>query len=162
VHTDGIRVLRARRDGATILVPTERVGRHDKGYPSSIRRDVLCVMTGMRLTVRTATVTDRHGQRKTVRTPGGLAVGEVCGGLDELRTTGIGGSMASGQGFVAYGLVPDGVARVVIRLRHHRTLTAPVRDNLYEVNTGRELAPGWGERWLDASGNRIEHRRDKH
>jgi hypothetical protein len=69
--------------------------------------------------------------------------------------------MASDHGFFINRLVPDGVARVVIRLRRHRTITVPVHDNLYEVNTGDELPPGWGVRWLDASGNKIDHRRDK-
>jgi hypothetical protein len=162
VHTDGIRVLRTRSDGVTVLVPIERVGRHDKGYPSSIRRDVLCVMTGTRVSSRTATVTDRQGHRKTLRTPGGLMTGASCGGLDELRTTGIGGATNTDRGWVSSKLVPDGVASVVIRLRRHRTIAVAVHDNFYELNTGRELTPAWGVRWLDASGNRIDHRRDKH
>ena len=160
VHTDGIRVLRTRSDGVTVLVPIERVGRHDKGYPSSIRRDVLCVMTSVRRTPRTAVV-GRDGRRRTIRTPGG-GTGQSCGDIDDLRTTGIGGAMPSDHGFFINKLVPDGVARVVIRLRRHRTITVAVHDNLYEVNTGQELPPAWGVRWLDASGNRIDHRRDKH
>jgi hypothetical protein len=160
VHTDGIRLLRTRRDGVTVLVPTERVGRHDMGHPSSIRRDVLCVMTSVRVASRAPTVVGRDGRSRTVRTAGG-GTGQSCGDIDELRTTGIGGAMASGHGFFVNRLVPDGVARVVIRLRRHRTITVPVHDNLYEVNTGDELPPGWGVRWLDANGKKIEHRRDK-
>jgi len=140
VHTDGIRLLRRRADGVTILVPTERVGRHDQGYPSTIRRRVLCVMTGT-----------RAGR--------GLSAGASCGDVMQLRTTGIGGATGSDRGFIVNALVPDGVARVVIRLRGHRTITAPVHDNLYEVRTGREVPPAWGVRWLDAYGRIIEHRR---
>lgn len=148
VHTDGIRVLRRRPDGVTLLVPTERVGRHDKGYGSSIRREVLCVMTSTRLAARDGS---------TTRSAGGLIVGQGCGDLRQLRKTGIGGATSSAAGFVLNALVPDGVSRVVIRLRHHRTLTVPVRDNLFEINTGAELPPGWGVRWLDAQGHTIHH-----
>jgi hypothetical protein len=137
VHTDGIRVLRRRPDGATILVPAERVGRHDKGYASSIRRQVLCVLTSA---------------------PSGA--GGACGDLRQLRTTGIGAAgTRTDTGFLTGALVPDGVAHVVIRLRHHRYLGAAVRDNYYEIDTGNELAPAWGVRWLDAQGHAIDHRR---
>jgi hypothetical protein len=43
--------------------------------------------------------------------------------------------------------------------RRHRTLTAQVRDDYYEINTGEEIAPAWGVRWLDADGHTIDHRR---
>ena len=56
----------------------------------------------------------------------------------------------------------DGVASVVIGLRNDRDLTAQVHDNYYEINTGNELAPAWGARWLDAQGNTIDHRRTNH
>jgi hypothetical protein len=145
IHTDGIRLLRERRDGATILVPVVRVGRHDAGHPSSIRRQVLCVLTGFRIT-------------RTGQAAGGA--GQVCGDLRQLRTTGIGASGSrSDHGWITGALVPDGVARVVIRLRHHRHVAATVHDNYYEINTGDELAPAWGVRWLDARGHTIEHRR---
>lgn len=157
VHTDGIRLLRQRTDGVTILVPTERVGRHDKGYPSSIRHRVLCVMTASRTAPRTL----RSADGRTVRTHGGLIAGQSCGNLSQLRTTGIGGATGGSHGFIYNALVPDGVARVVIRLRQHKTLTAPVHNNLYEVNTGRELPPAWGVRWLDANGHTIDHRRGR-
>jgi hypothetical protein len=140
VHTDGIRLLRRRPDGVTILVPTARVGRHDKGYPSSIRRQVLCVMTSAWLPARSG---------------GALITGQGCGDLGQVRKTGIGGATRSATGFVLNALVPDGVVQVVIRLRHHRTVTVPVRDNLYEVNTGPELPPGWRARWIDAQGQTI-------
>jgi hypothetical protein len=158
VHTDGIRLLRRRPDGVTILVPAERVGRHDKGYRSSIQRRVLCVMASSHQMPQTT----RVPSGRTVRTPGGLFAGQACGGLMQLRTTGIGLAINGPKGFLTIGLVPDGVASVIVRLRHHRLITAPVRNNLYEVSTGAELAPGWGVTWLDAAGHRIEHRRRRH
>ena len=144
VHTDGIRLLRQRSDGVTILVPTERVGRHDKGYRSSIRRRVLCVLTGVRVTI--------PGHKRL----SGVA-GQNCGTLTQLRTTGIAGATGSRRGFIYNALVPDGVASVVIPL-HHRSLTVAVHDNLYEANTGTELPPAWSVRWLNADGHTINHR----
>ena len=44
VHVDGVRLLSKHRNGALVLVPMERVGRDDPGYPSSIRGDVICVL----------------------------------------------------------------------------------------------------------------------
>lgn len=149
VHTDAIRTLRRSGDAYVMLVPVERVGRHDQGYPSSVQRHVLCVFYGyLPAPLGTAKV---HGQ----------AWGQTCGGLDQLKTTGIGGITHGSNGWATGALVPDGVARVIVCLRHHRTVTAAVHDNYYEVNTGNETAPGWGVRWLDAHGNTIEHQRTK-
>jgi len=159
IHTDAIRTLRQHPNGVTILVPTERVGRHDKDHPSTIRRQVLCVLTGVAIAPRTVTITGHDGKPKTMHTPGGQSAGQSCGDLDQLRTTGIGGATRSDHGWRVGALVPDGVARVVIRLRQHHTRTAAVHNNYYEINTGNELPPGWGVRWLDARGNTIDHRR---
>jgi hypothetical protein len=159
VQTDAIRLLRQREDRVTILVPAERVGSR-KISPTSIRRRVLCVLTGV-TTTRNATVKDRTGRPRTIRVPGGA--GQVCGDLRQLRTTGIGASgTRTDKGFITGALVPDSVASVVIRLRNDRHRTANVHDNYYEINIGNELAPAWGARWLDAHGNTIDHRRTKH
>ncbi len=40
-------------------------------------------------------------------------------------------------------LVPDGVARVTVRLRHGHSVTVPVRDNVYRYMI-RESRPPWG------------------
>lgn len=159
VHTDAIRLLRQREDGVTILVPAERVGSRQIS-PTSIRRDVLCVLTGV-TTTQTATVEDPTGRMRTIRAPGGA--GQICGDLRQLRTTGIGASgTRTDKGFITGALVPDGVASVIIRLRNDRHRTAKVHDNYYEINTGNELAPAWGVRWLDTQGKTIDHRRTKH
>jgi hypothetical protein len=148
IHVDGIRLLRQRADSATVLIPTEREGSHDPGYPSSLQRRVLCVLTGI-------TRAPESGHF-----PGGFSAGGTCGNVQQLRTTGISATVGSDRGYILGGLVPDGVRRVVIRLRHHRLVRASVRDNYYEVNTGKEVAPGWPMRWIDANGRTITHTRD--
>jgi hypothetical protein len=125
LHTDGIRALRRHAYGATILVPAERVGRHDPGYPGGVRRQMLCVFSGVRTVPVTATVIRANGRPRTIHTGGGFSAGEVCGDLKQLRTSGIqetGTRMA--HGFLIGGLVPDGVARVIVRLRRSRVVSA--------------------------------------
>jgi hypothetical protein len=136
IHTDGVRVLRRRPDGVTLLVPAERVGRHDLGYASSIERRVLCVLTSART--------------------GGLALaGQSCGDAAQLRTRGIGGITRSSDGLILNGLVPDGVVRVIVQLRgRRRFLAVPVRENLYEVNVGSDPRLA-AVSWVDARGRII-------
>jgi hypothetical protein len=159
IHIDAIRVLRQRSDGASVLIPTEREGSHDPGYPSSIQRRVLCLFMGVTRTPRSSQVVS-HGQPSTEHLPGGVSAGATCGNMQNLRTTGISLTVSSDRGFILGGLVPDGVERVVIRLRHQRLIKAPVRDNYYEINTGNEVAPGWPVRWINAQGQTIDHSRD--
>jgi hypothetical protein len=147
VHVDAIRLLRQRSDGATVLIPTEREGRHDTGYRSSLLRRVLCVLTSVNRTPKPGQI------------PVGFSAGGTCGNVSQLRITGIVATVGSGHGYILGGLVPDGVIRVAIRLRHHRLINAPVHDNYYEVNTGDEVAPGWPVRWIDAHGRTITHNR---
>jgi hypothetical protein len=156
VHTDAIRVLRRNADGITLLVPAERAGRR---LASTTQHDALCLLTSGR---RPATVTrDPGGKLHLGIPPGGITAGQTCGTLRDLQTTGLRTGAYSGKDLEAIGLVPDGVARVVVRLRRGRERTATVHGNVYVANTGRELAPGWGVRWLDAGGRRIEHRRNR-
>jgi len=160
IHTDAIRTLRRHRNLVTMLVPVERVGRHDQGHPSSLQRHVLCVFYGIQNALPTTTVND-HGKTRTVPNLTGPTAAQVCGDLDKLKTTGIGAATRTDNGtWLTSALVPDGVARVDVRLRHRRKVTAAVHDNYYEVNTGDEIAPAWGVRWLDSQGNTIDHRRD--
>ena len=162
IHTDAIRTLRRQRNLVTMLVPVERVGRRLPDHPSSVQRHVLCVFYGVQNTPPTTTVKD-HGKTRTVPnlTGDGPSAGSVCGDLNRLHTTGIGAATRTDNGtWLTSALVPNGVARVIVRLRHHRKVTATVHDNYYEVNTGDEIAPAWGVRWLDSQGNTIDHRRD--
>jgi hypothetical protein len=57
-------------------------------------------------------------------------------------------------------LVPDGVARVTVRLRHRRFVTVPVRDNVYRY-TIHESPAAMGTIWFDAAGRRIDHRQHR-
>ncbi|MCU1676175.1 MAG: hypothetical protein JWM93_933 [Frankiales bacterium] len=52
----------------------------------------------------------------------------------------------------------DGVARVTVRLRHGRSVTVPVRDNVYRY-TIHDSPASMGTIWLDAAGRRIDHRK---
>jgi hypothetical protein len=55
-----------------------------------------------------------------------------------------------------FGLVPDGVASVKLRVHGGRTITAPVRNNAYDVPEGGfAIQP---PRWLDAKGREIARR----
>jgi RNA polymerase sigma factor (sigma-70 family) len=95
--------------GSTILVPAERVGRRDPGWPSTIHRHVLCVLTGI--------TSQAHG-RAAIRA--GAGAGQSCGDLRQLTTTGIRAITRSPDALIVEALVPGGVVGVVIRLRHHR------------------------------------------
>jgi hypothetical protein len=169
IHTDAIRVIFHGPRELTVLVPAQRMGivRH----PSTLRRDVLCLMSTSYEDARTATIT-QHGKPTTVRFPAGYnSWGMTCGGLDMLRTSGIqtGTSPDATGGLVINGLpkhpadrritlVPDGVARVTVRLRHRRSITVPVRDNVYRYTT-HESPAYMGTIWYDANGHRIDHRK---
>jgi hypothetical protein len=147
VHTDAIRVLRRHQDAVIILLPVDRVGGQRSGPP--LGHQLLCVVSG----VRTANTSNGAGIRKA------MSATQVCGGLDELRSTGIRGGVTAKTGTFVGALVPDRVARVVVRLRDNRTVSATVRDNYYEVPVGAAPPPAWGVRWLDANGHIVDHRR---
>lgn len=172
IHTDAIRVLfRAPRE-VVVLVPAQRAGPRIKGSPSSkaTQRDVLYVMSGSYQNARTWKITS-GGKRKTVRFPAGYHWGATSGTLETLRTTGIqtGTSPNPGGGLVLNGrpqrsanrrvtLVPDGVARVRVRLRGGRFITVPVRNNVYRYTIdGVSVNPGTV--WFDAAGRRINRRK---
>lgn len=157
IHTDAIRVLRRDADGLTVLVPVDRAGPARPPGPAAPLRHVLCLMRSGHAGPKV--IGRRDG--KPVLGTGGYSVGSTCGDLELLRTAGLRFSVPGPDGYTSVGLVPDGVARVVLRLRGHRYVGGPVRDNLYEVATGDEIAPGWGAVWLDADGRRIDHRRKR-
>ncbi|WP_210491239.1 hypothetical protein [Patulibacter sp. SYSU D01012] len=161
VHVEGIRILRRHRDRTILLVPLQRVGPPGIGRDRELR-DALCVYE--------TDVPGAAGPPGTVTTRSGAAVplpqhvsGAACGTLADLRRRGIGGTTA--------GLVPDGVARVRLTARDGETLTAPVRDNYYELpvrgrprggagtdaGTERRLRDVSGRPtvWLDARGRPV-------
>jgi hypothetical protein len=171
IHTDAIRVIFQTPREIAILVPAERFG--PQSHPESLVRHGLCLMSASKSAARTMTVT-RHGKPTKIRFPAGFAGwGSSCGDLETLRTSGIatGTSPDPSGGLIINGyprhptlrrvvLVPDGVARVTVRLRHGRSVTVPVRDNVYRYTT-TESPASMGAMWFDADGKRIDHRRNR-
>ncbi len=166
VHTDGIRVLFQTPREFAMVVPAERSG------PAGFRhRDVLCLMSTSFSRAKAIPIR-RHGKRRTIRLPSGFAGwGMTCGEMERLRTTGIatGTTPDPDSALIVNGvprrptirqvvLVPDGVARVTVRLRHRRTVTVPVHDNVYRY-TIHGFPAQMGTLWFDADGRRIDHRR---
>jgi hypothetical protein len=93
--------------------------------PIPAMRDGLCVLTAL-----------ENGSGMTCRTLAGL------------RKHG-----AVGFSVPALGVVPDGVASVNVRVRGGRTVTAPVRNNLYVLDDG--VVPIQPPVWLDVNGRVI-------
>lgn len=132
VQVAGIRLLDRRPNGITILVPVERAGTADPGYPPSVKRDALCVLYD---------------------SPVGTA--QKCGTSEELDDGRIAGAMNAGNGTISlFGLVPDGVQRVRATLRDGTVLTNTVKNNLYDLplGAGPRALGGVSVEWLDASG----------
>jgi|GEM_PF-6187162 len=171
IHTDAIRVISHGPREVTVLIPAERVGRPIRGVASatSVQRDVLYVMSASYQNARTWRITS-GAKAKTIRFPAGFnSWGATYGTLETLRTTGIqtGTSPDGSGGLVLDGhperitnrqvtLVPDGVARVKVRLRGGRSVTVPVRNNVYRY-TIRGISANLGTVWFDAAGRRIDH-----
>lgn len=165
VHVDAIRVIEQGRRSATILIPAERTGPYEPRYANLAARDVLCLHT-VAYTERTA-ATGARGQR----VGGGYVGGGTCATTATLTTTGIRTGAGDSAGRVTTGpvdyengpltryvtLVPDGVAKVTINLRHGRTVTVPVRDNVYRFSVPG-IQSQLGTIWYDAAGRRIDHR----
>ena len=90
--------------------------------------------------------------------PDRSCVGQACGGLDQLRTTGNARVAGANNRFINDTLVPDGVASVVVPLNGKRVLTLPVRNNTYEYRfPGPPEPPPIVSQWLDAHGQPIPH-----
>jgi hypothetical protein len=88
--------------------------------------------------------------------------------MDRLRKTGIevGTSPDGGGDLYVPGqkltmrritLVPDGVARVKVRLRQRRYATADVRENVYHY-IRHDFPANMGSTWYDAAGHVIKRR----
>jgi hypothetical protein len=91
--------------------------------------DVLCVVSGL----------DGRGS------------GGTCGTFADLHQHGY-----IGWPGPPYGIVPDGVASVKLRVRGGRTITAPVRDNVYVVD--EDVFAIQPPVWLDVNGHVIPRR----
>jgi hypothetical protein len=141
VRVDAIRLLSQHGQQLAILVPAVRAGERAPGIPASktVQRDALCV-------VMTAVI--RGNGPDAGKLDG---AGSTCGTLANFRAHGY-----IGFTIPAFGLVPDGVASVRLRVRGGRTISAPVRNNAYDV--GDSVVPIQPPLWLDASGHEIPRR----
>jgi hypothetical protein len=136
VRVDAIRLLSRRGDRLVILVPMDQLDR-------PVMRDPLCVMETVVIRGNPPPGTPPAGS------PGGA--GETCRTLPDLRRHGY-----LGWPGPPFGLVPDGVATVKLRVRGGRTITAPVRGNVYDVpDAGFAIQP---PRWFDVNGREIPKR----
>jgi hypothetical protein len=144
VHLDGIRLLESQPDGFSVLVPIDRDVTNAPGYggPPQVADNVLCLFiatppTSAGTTDATATV---YGQK--------------CGTVTDLEA---GRILMGGQydgRLTLNGLVPDGVSSIQVPLRNGTTITAPVSDNAFHIDTAApdgsyEDAP---IRWLRSEG----------
>ena len=169
IHTDAIRVIFRDRGQVAILVPAERIG--NPVHPATLQRHLLCLISSSHAASQTINVID-HGKRKIIHLRAGdTGWGWTCGDTTMLRTSGIqtGTSPDASGGLVVNGranwpvqnritLVPDGVARVTVRLRHRQTVTVPVHNNVYRYTT-RDSPAFMGTIWYDTQGRRIDHRK---
>jgi hypothetical protein len=147
IHTDAIRVVHHGPREVVVLIPAERV---------TTERDDLCLMSGTYQ--KASTVGTLHFRA-------GYSWGMACGGMDRVRSTGLEtgyGGRIVGRGTFAdvtshrVTLVPDGVARVKVRLRGGRSVTVPVKDNVYNYTI--HGSPAYlGTTWFGADGRRIAH-----
>jgi hypothetical protein len=166
VHTDAVRVLFQNRREVAVLIPAQRGPRH--GLPGE-RKHVLCLMAASYAEARTMTIKQK-GKRKRIRVPAGYdGWGGTCAGMDRLRKTGIEvGTSPDGSGMAFTGrpekltlrrivLVPDGVARVKVRLRQRRYVTADVHANVYAF-IRHDSPASMGSTWYDAEGRVIKRR----
>lgn len=167
VHTDGIRLLSRHEGGAMVLIPSQRTGADEKGVPLHATVNALNVLYSYQLTPRTATVRRRDGSTRQITTPAGRASTAVSGTIAQLHTGEIAGIATDQNSVHLYGLVPDSVARVQATLRGHKTRTAEVHNNAYDLPLGSQagtlttLRQQNGHpniRWLDQHGREVPRR----
>lgn len=144
-----VRLLRADDGSATVLTSVARLG--DARYAPLIR-DALCVSQTTGFTERErasrATVTSA-GRKIPAPVPIG---GSGCGSFEDLLR----GRLRT----VTTGLVPDGVARVEVKLTTGRVISAPVVDNYYvlPIDASNPGMPGSAQerRFRSVNGRRID------
>lgn len=141
VRTAGIRLLRQNAGGhAVVLVPVAQFGLERKAAPAPLqaaptRNDGLCLV---------ATDTDR-GE------PAGASFG--CYVTDQIRA----GEAIAAIGQQVYGLVPDGVDSVSVRLTGDHVIDATVQDNLFTYTVpARSATRAENLQWRDGNGSTIK------
>jgi hypothetical protein len=168
VHTDAIRVVLQTRREVAVLVPVERAGPSDH---RAAMQDALCLLSASYARPYTWTIT-QHGRPHKIRFRAGYTGwSESCGDLSTLRTTGIATGTSPNPNSPPITtarpthftlrrvvLVPDGVARVTVRLPDSQPLVVTVRDNVYQYIT--HTFPGYARAnaWYDAAGRLIGNR----
>lgn len=142
VRVDAIRLLARHGDRVTVLVPIKRYGKPYRGLlrSTTVIVDALCVMS---------TLPDKVSGNPPPGAHLGGGVGGTCGILTDLVRRGIGWPGPP------FGLVPDGVATVQLRVRGGKTVNAPVRNNVYDLTRQTNLFAIQPPRWLDKNGQRI-------
>lgn len=128
IRVSGVRVLRASATGeALVLVPVAELAPVAPGARTG--RDEVCVYARVR--------TGNAGGR--------------CFATDDVRR----GAATSTEGPMAWGLVPDGVARVVVHTRGGGTVERDVERNAFTVDAA-VVDPATGlVDWLDAEGRAV-------
>jgi hypothetical protein len=139
VRVDAVRLLSQHGNWLLILVPMERLDRPDTSDP-------LCVLQ---------TVVVRGNPPPGAPPAGSLGgAGMTCATLTDIRRNGYVGWPGP-----PFGLVPDGVASVKLRVRGGRTINAPVGNNVYDLTGMGDAAFAiQPPLWLDASGHEIPRR----
>ncbi len=168
IHTDAIRVIYQSPRELVVLIPAEHTGPSIPNVPHITHRNVMCLVSSSYARGRTMALPSGH----TWYLPQGYSSwGMRCGGLDMLRSAGIATSTTpDGSGGIRAGppthitlhrvtLVPDGVARVTVRVPHGRAITVPVHNNVYRYTT-HDIPIQLGAIWYDANGHRINHRQN--
>lgn len=127
------------RGGALVLAPLQRTGRDDPGSPSTIRRDVLCVLHSAPQITAKACGTTRD-----------LYAGDIAGSASTGGTFSVVGKRADGPPMRFYMLVPDHVARVEATLRDGSAHLLNVRNNAITLPLDDiRLVSNIQTRWLD-------------
>jgi hypothetical protein len=154
VRLDSARLLLSWKGGAAMLLSVEHfgpTGSRAKTLPHAGMDDAICLLISSDyMTV------GKNGTFKQVFMP---SAGGTCTSLGNLRADGLfTGADITGR-LQLTGVVPDGVARVEVRLRHRRTVGAPVVNNAFriEARVPRSDYLGPQLRWLDRTG-RVIHK----
>ena len=159
----GVRTASIRNLGASPAAPDRAIiafsltheGLTDGTVPGA-SNDV-CLVFPVLLASQTSTITDAHGQPRTVTTYGGPAAAQSCGNAQQLQQGAIRQAAQIGPGLYWFGLVPDGVHTVQIHAATGHTTSVAVHDNFFDALLGTATKPPRGATfsWLDANGHRF-------